>query len=99
MTREEENILIQKILNADWSRYENKKRAKGDHSMYFIGSNTWEVNFLIGLFRQQKINLSIYQLIWVIKGSCQNERYPQPRRLVVSLIVFRISKLTSKKIS
>ena len=49
MTREEENILIQKILNADWSRYENKKRAKGDLSMFFIGSNTWEVNFLIGL--------------------------------------------------
>jgi hypothetical protein len=99
MTREEENILIQKILNADWSRYENKKRAKGDLFMFFIGSNTWEVNFLIGLFRQQKIDLSIYQLIWVIKGSCQNERYPQPRTLVVSLIVFRISKLTSKKIS
>ena len=98
MTIEEEKILIEKILNADWSRYENKKRAKESDSMFFVGSNSWEVNFLIGLFRQQKVNLSIYQLIWIIKGSCQNERYPQPRSLVVSYIVYRISKLSSHKI-
>ena len=97
MTTVEEKILIEKILNADWSRYENKKRGKGSNHMFFVGSNSWEVNFLIGLFRQQKVNLSIYQLIWIIKGSCQNELYPQPRTLVVSYIVYRISKLLPNK--
>ncbi|MEC4050209.1 hypothetical protein OX284_012270 [Flavobacterium sp. SUN046] len=97
MTTKEEKILIQKILNADWSRYEIRKREEGESHLFFVGANEWEINFLIHLFSQQKITISLYQLIWIIKESSKNIKSPQPRTLLVTYIVLRISNLLRQK--
>lgn len=97
MKTKEEKILIQKILNADWSRYEIRKREEGEPSNFFIGANEWEVNFLINLFIQQELDISFYHLIWIIKESSKYIKSPQPRTLLITYIVLRISNVMQQK--
>jgi len=70
---------IRKILTADWSYYDNRKKIYAD-SRYFTCVQSWEVDFLVNLILKTYPSCSIVTIRKAIAESCKT--VPAPRQRV-----------------
>jgi len=76
-----------KILNEDWSDYDNKKIiGKADRNKFSCTEN-WEVNYLIDKIHSAHPNYTKQKIQTAIRMACMASKSPHPREMFVSRIM------------
>ena len=80
-----------RVLNEDWSDYDNRKIRDRRDSKDFSCTESWEVNYLLGKIRKVYPVYSEETIRNAIKACCQSVGAPHPRRSFVECVMKRLS--------
>lgn len=81
--------MPQRILNEDWSEYDNKKK-KGVDARFFSCEESWEVDYLVNKIRKHEPNKSRDAILVAIRSCCIEIPAPRPRERFVRCVMGRL---------
>jgi len=81
--------MPQKILNEDWSDYDNRKQKKED-GLFFSCEEKWERDYLIGKVRKHYPQYSETAVTAAINACCKEIAAPRPRARFVTCVMARL---------
>lgn len=79
-----------RILNEDWSDYDNKKIKGRPDSKDFACTETWEVNYLVLKIRKVYSQYSEQSIKDAISTCCKSLGAPHPRKTFVECVMKRL---------
>lgn len=82
---------IRKILNEDWTDYDNRKIRDRRDSKFFACSETWEVDFLKNKIKRNHPTKTEEAILHAIKMCCALGSAPYPREKFVECVLKRLS--------
>jgi hypothetical protein len=83
-------MSTQKILNEDWTDYDNKKIIDKRDRRYFSCEETWEVEYLIKYIKKHYPLHADSQIRSAIKVCCNSTNAPRPRREFIDCVVSKL---------
>lgn len=83
-------MSAKKILNEDWSDYDNKKIKDKRDSRNFSCSELWEVTYLIGKISKHHPKLPDSLIRTAIHSCCSSLSTPHPRELFVECVAIKL---------
>ena len=81
--------MLQKILDSDWSEYDNKKKKSID-SHFFACTEPWEVQYLIKKIKYFFPEYSEINISRAITSCCLNLITPNPRKEFIQCTIQRL---------
>lgn len=81
---------VDKILNEDWSDYDNKKIKDSRDAKDFACTEIWEVDYLKNKIKKLFPYLTDAQILLAIKACCEQIGSPHPRRAFVKCVSDRL---------
>lgn len=75
-----------KILNEDWSEYEERKKEREDR-FFITCEEAWEVHYVIKKIRKHHPHITTEELKNAIEISCRQISVPRPRPLFVQCVL------------
>ena len=78
-----------KVLNEDWSEYDNKKKKYEDR-FFFSCEESWEVDYLVKTIRKAHPQFSEQLIRSAISHCCQTVSAPRPRDKFVTCVMNRL---------
>lgn len=82
-------MSAQKILDEDWSEYDNRKKKKEDR-LFFSCEEPWEVEYLINKIHKNYSQFTRDQIHTAIKQCCNSVPPPRPRKTFVECVMKRL---------
>ncbi|ASZ11978.1 hypothetical protein CK934_13915 [Chitinophaga sp. MD30] len=82
-------IMAHRVLNEDWSDYDNKKKKKEDR-LFFSCEESWEVDYLVRKLRKYYPGKTEAQITSAIRSCCTVIRAPRPRAQFVACVIERL---------
>lgn len=82
--------MPQKILNEDWTDYDDRKIRDKRDSNFFACSESWEVNYLINKIRKHYPMYTESQIKNAIAACCNAIAAPRPRKQFVECVMLRL---------
>lgn len=79
-----------KILNEDWTDYDNRKIRDNRDARYFACSEIWEVDYLKNKIKKHYPNLTDSSINDAIKNCCAIIGSPHPRKTFVECVAKRL---------
>jgi hypothetical protein len=79
-----------KILNEDWTDYDNKKIRDKRDGKYFSCGEEWEVNHLLKKIKKHYPSHSDTEILNVIKSCCKSVAAPRPRETFIDCVIFKL---------
>ena len=79
-----------KVLNEDWSDYDNKKIKGRQDSKDFACTEQWEVDYLISKISKTYPQYSEQQIKNAIASCCQTLKSPHPRKPFVECVMRKL---------
>lgn len=83
-------MSAQRILNENWSDYDNKKIRDKRDSRYFACDEKWEVVYLINKIKKHFPFYSNEQILKAIQSCCKTVPAPRPRKTFVECVMSKI---------
>jgi hypothetical protein len=83
-------MSAQKILNENWSDYDNKKIRDNRDSRYFACDEEWEIDYLIRYIKKHYPYHSDTQILNAITNCCKTVPTPRPRKTFVECVVSKL---------
>lgn len=81
--------MPQRILNEDWSDYDNKKK-KGVDSRFFSCEENWEVDYLVDKIRKHEPYKTRDAILSAIRSCCKDIPAPRPRDKFVRCVMNKL---------
>lgn len=81
--------MPEKILNENWSDYDNKKKRYIDR-FFFACEETWEVDYLVSKIRKNYPSKSESAIRAAIASCCREVSAPRPRDKFVRCVMSKI---------
>jgi len=81
--------MPQRILNEDWSDYDNKKKKKED-ALFFSCEEPWEREYLTQKIRKVYPQFSESAISAAISACCVEVKPPRPRKAFVECVMRRL---------
>lgn len=81
--------MTHRVLNEDWSDYDNKKKKKEDRS-FFSCEESWEVNYLLNKLKKHYPDKTEAQIRSAITACCRTVPSPRPRTKFVTCVTGRL---------
>jgi hypothetical protein len=81
--------MPQKILNEDWSDYDDRKKKHVD-SKYFSCEEAWEREYLVKKIYKSYPIYSETTITAAISACCSEVHAPRPRKLFVECVMRRL---------
>jgi hypothetical protein len=78
-----------KILNEDWSDYDNKKKKREDR-FFFSCDESWEVDYLVGKIRKIYPSKTETAVRAAIASCCKEVSAPRPRDKFVRCVMGKL---------
>lgn len=82
-------MSVQKILNEDWSEYDDRKKKEQD-SHFFSCEEAWEVEYLVKKIHKKHPEVSNDKIHLAIKQCCNSVAAPRPRKTFVECVMKRL---------
>lgn len=83
-------MSVQKILNEDWSEYDNRKKKHQD-SKFFACTEDWEVRYLMEKISKHFPQFSTDQIKKAIADCCATVKAPHPRKEFVECVMNKLN--------
>lgn len=83
--------MPQRILNEDWSDYDNRK-LKGVDARYFSCEEEWERNYLVRKIRKFYPQYSETAIQAAIASCCKQVPAPRPRKQFVECVMSKLRR-------
>lgn len=80
--------MPQRVLNEDWSEYDNRKKKWQDR-FFFSCEESWEVDYLVKQIRKHKSS-SEQQIRNAISSCCKIVPAPRPRKAFVECVMSKL---------
>lgn len=84
-------VMPQKLLNEDWSDYDNRKKKHIDAN-YFSCEEPWEREYLTRKIRENYPQYSEATIIAAIGACCIEVHAPRPRKTFVECVMRRLRR-------
>jgi hypothetical protein len=81
--------MPQRILNEDWSDYDDKKKKRTD-ALYFSCEESWEREYLTKKIRKVYPRFSEAAIAAAIGACCLEVPAPRPRKVFVECVMRRL---------
>ncbi|MEB0263389.1 MULTISPECIES: hypothetical protein [unclassified Mucilaginibacter] len=78
-------MSAQKVLNEDWSEYDNRKK-KWEDRLFFSCEESWEVDYLVRQMKKHFPYTSEQTIRNAIASCCQTVKAPRPRKEFVECV-------------
>ncbi|KQM21306.1 hypothetical protein [Chryseobacterium sp. Leaf201] len=78
-----------KILEDDWSEYDNRKKKRGDAN-FFSCQESWEVDYLVNKIKKNYPNISEQKILEAISQCCKTIPGNKPRKQFVECVMSRL---------
>lgn len=78
-----------KILQEDWSEYDNKKKKHTDAN-FFACTESWEVDYLLGKIIKHFPQFSKERVKKAIEDCCATVKAPHPRKEFVQCVMSKL---------
>jgi len=82
--------MPQRILNEDWTDYDNKKIRDGRDGRFISCEESWEVEYLVGKIRKHLPGKSDVQIKDAIAHCCHAVQGNKPRKEFVTCVMGRL---------
>jgi hypothetical protein len=82
--------MHRRVLNEDWSEYDNRKIRDGRDLAFFSCEESWEVDFLIRQIRKHKPQVSDADVKSAISYCCRSIPGNKPRNAFVECVMDRL---------
>ena len=82
--------MPQRVLNEDWSEYDNRKISDGRDRAFFSCEESWEVEFLVRQIRKHKPMKSDAEVKSAIAYCCRFIPGNKPRKAFVECVMDRL---------
>jgi hypothetical protein len=79
-----------KILNEDWSEYDDRKKKHTDAN-FFACTEDWEVKYLIQKISKNFPQFSTDQIKKTISDCCETTKAPHPRKAFVDCVMSKLN--------
>jgi hypothetical protein len=79
-----------RILNEDWSEYDNRKIRDNRDKSKFSCEEPWEVDYLVRKLQKQFPKKTAEQIRAAISSCCLTVRAPRPREAFVKCVVGKL---------
>lgn len=83
-------MSVEKILNENWSDYDDKKIRDNRDRRYFACEETWEVDYLIKKIKKCFPFHNDTQILNAIKSCCNTVSAPRPRTEFVKCVIEKL---------
>lgn len=83
-------MAVEKILNENWSDYDNKKIRDKRDSRYFACDETWEVDYLFKKIKKHFPFHNDTQIFNAIRSCCKTVAAPRPRTEFVKCVIEKL---------
>ena len=83
-------MATNKILNEDWTDYDNRKIRDKRDGNFFACTESWEVDYLKSKIKKLFPHLKDEQIIAAIMACCVIVGAPHPRKTFVECVVKRL---------
>ena len=83
-------MSAQRILNENWSDYDNKKIRDNRDSKYFACDEKWEIDYLIRYIKKHYPYHNDAQILNAIASCCKTVPAPRPRIDFVECVVSKL---------
>jgi hypothetical protein len=83
-------MSLRRILEEDWTDYDNRKIRDGRDGRYFACTESWEVDYLKGKIKKHHPYLSESDILEAIRACCRTIGSPHPRSSFVECVVRRL---------
>lgn len=80
-----------KILNEDWSEYDDRKKRGGSDRNDFACSESWEKDYLIAKIQKHYPHFTREQIKTAIVQCCESTRAPRPRNKFIECVISRLT--------
>jgi len=81
--------MIQKILDSDWSEYDNKKKKSIDRH-FFACTESWEIQFLMRKINEFLPEYSEINISRAVTTCCLSLKTPHPRKEFIQCVVQKL---------
>ncbi len=81
--------MLQKVLNEDWSDYDNRKKKSTD-AHFFSCEESWERDYLTQKIHRLYPHYSEAAITAAIAACCLEIRTPRPRKTFVECVMRRL---------
>ena len=85
-----EIMSAEKILNENWSEYDDKKIRDKRDRRYFACDETWEVDYLIKKIKKYFPFHNDTQILNAIKSCCKTVSAPRPRAEFIKCVIGKL---------
>lgn len=82
-------MSVKKILESDWSDYDNKKKKAEDRD-FFACTESWEVDYLVNKILEHHPYILITTIQLAIKSCCNIIGSPHPRVKFVECVASKL---------
>ncbi len=82
--------MPQRVLNEDWSDYDNRKIRDSRDARFFACTETWELDYLVNKIRKVYPQYSEYIIRITITTCCRTVGSPHPRWEFVECVIRRL---------
>ena len=82
--------MSEKIINEDWSDYDNKKIKGRPDSKDFACTEPWEVEYLVAKYRKNHPDIRESSVRQAISACCSELKSPHPRKAFVACVSKRL---------
>jgi hypothetical protein len=83
-------MSAQRILNENWSDYDNKKIRDKRDSRYFACDEQWEIDYLVIYIKKHFPFHTDTQILNAIASCCKTIPAPRPRKEFVECVVSKL---------
>ncbi|MBK6835588.1 MAG: hypothetical protein IPG89_15465 [Bacteroidetes bacterium] len=83
-------MSVTKILNEDWTEYDNRKIRDSRDAKFFACTESWEVNYLKSKIRKYYPFTPEKTIDDTIKACCQSIDSPHPRKTFVECVAKKL---------
>ncbi len=83
-------MSAKKILDGDWSVYDDHKKRGGSDHRDFACTEKWEVDYLVEKIRKQHPEVGTDTIREAIKACCKQIGSPHPRPAFVECVMKRL---------
>jgi len=83
-----------RVLNEDWSEYDNRKIRGRRDSKDFACTESWEVDFLVSKIKKVYPDYSESTIRSAIAACCRTVGSPHPRRPFVECVMKRLREIS-----
>lgn len=83
-------MSTQRLLEGDWSEYDDRKKRGGSDSDNFSCTEEWEIDYLVRKIREQYPGLTETSIKNAISACCKQVPTPRPRKTFVTCVMKRL---------